>query len=205
MQDQKFKCISCSIFKDILEAVKRKNDINIELTYISSMLHMFPQKLEKSLSKKLDDIKEDEKILLLFGDCHPHMNEMEVDNKIVRMPGINCIEILLEKDEYRRLRKEGAFFLLSEWTHRWREVFMEELGLSEEVAKGFFNDCHTKLIYLDTKVSEIPVKILDDISNFTGLPYEILEIDLEVISTRVKDLINNFSNTPDGIEREQTV
>ncbi|MDX9924558.1 MAG: DUF1638 domain-containing protein [Ignavibacteriaceae bacterium] len=171
----------------------KKNNLNIELNYVSSMLHMYPEKLEISLNKKLEKIKEDEKTLLLFGDCHPHMHEMEIENQIVRMPGINCIEMLLEKKEYRKLRKEGAFFLLPEWTHRWREVFMEELGLSEEVAKGFFKDCHTKLVYIDTKVNEIPLQIINDISEFTGLPYEILEIDYEVISDRIKDLIKNFS------------
>ncbi len=193
MEEQKIKCISCSIFKDILEEVMKKNNINIELDYVSSMLHMYPEKLEISLNKKLEKIKEFEKTLLLFGDCHPHMHEMEIENHIVRMPGINCIEMLLEKKEYRKLRKEGTFFLLPEWTHRWREVFMEELGLSEEVAKGFFKDCHTKLVYLDTKVNEIPSQIINDISEFTGLPYEILEIDYEVISDRIKDLIKNFS------------
>lgn len=193
MEEQKIKCISCSIFKDILEEVMKKNNLNIELNYVSSMLHMYPEKLEISLNKKLEKIKEDEKTLLLFGDCHPHMHEMEIENQIVRMPGINCIEMLLEKKEYRKLRKEGAFFLLPEWTHRWREVFMEELGLSEEVAKGFFKDCHTKLVYIDTKVNEIPLQIINDISEFTGLPYEILEIDYEVISDRIKDLIKNFS------------
>jgi hypothetical protein len=193
VEEQKIKCISCSIFKDILEEVMKKNNLNIELNYVSSMLHMYPEKLEISLNKKLEKIKEDEKTLLLFGDCHPHMHEMEIENQIVRMPGINCIEMLLEKKEYRKLRKEGAFFLLPEWTHRWREVFMEELGLSEEVAKGFFKDCHTKLVYIDTKVNEIPLQIINDISEFTGLPYEILEIDYEVISDRIKDLIKNFS------------
>ncbi len=193
MEEQKIKCISCSIFKDILEEVMKKNNLNIELNYVSSMLHMYPEKLEISLNKKLEKIKEDEKTLLLFGDCHPHMHEMEIENQIVRMPGINCIEMLLEKKEYRKLRKEGAFFLLPEWIHRWREVFMEELGLSEEVAKGFFKDCHTKLVYIDTKVNEIPLQIINDISEFTGLPYEILEIDYEVISDRIKDLIKNFS------------
>jgi len=205
VEEQKFKCISCSIFKDILEEVKRKNNLNIELNYVSSMLHMSPEKLEKSLNKKLVDIKEEEKTLLLFGDCHPHMHEMEIENHIVRMPGINCIEILLKKDEYRKLRKEGAFFLLPEWTHRWREVFMEELGLSEEVAKGFFKDCHTKLIYLDTKVNEIPFQIISDISEFTGLPFEILEINYEVISDRIKEMIKNFSKNNQEKKSEQTI
>ncbi|MFA7290465.1 MAG: DUF1638 domain-containing protein, partial [Melioribacteraceae bacterium] len=192
------------IFKDILEEIVKKEKLNIDLTFVSSMLHMYPEKLEKSLNIKLAHVKQDEKALLIFGDCHPHMNEMEVDNKIVRMPGINCIEILLNKNDYRRLRKEGAFFLLPEWTHRWREVFIDELGLSEEVAKGFFKDCHTKLIYLDTKVNEIPFNVIDDISKFTGLPYEIMEIDFAVISNRIKDIINNFSNKSNGLESEQT-
>lgn len=171
-----FHGITCGIFKKEIEKIQKELDLNIQFEYFNSMLHMKPEILDDVLNKKLQE--RDDNVLLIYGDCQPHMGLLEEKENVKRIGGINCCEILLGHDDYFRLRNEGAFFLLPEWTIRWREVFIDHLGFNESTGKAFMQDMHKKLIYLDTGVQEIPIQLLKEVSTFCGLPYEILKIPL---------------------------
>jgi len=175
MQDKPI-VLACSIFKHELELLTNDEDLNFSTQYMSSMLHMDPEQLDnKILENKNNLLSNNKNIVLLYGDCCPNMNTYGKEPGISRTIGINCIEIFLGKEHYRKLRKEGAFFLMPEWTLRWKEVFKYELKLEGEVAREFMNEFHTKIIYLDTEQIEIPSDILNEIKKYTGLPVEILK------------------------------
>jgi hypothetical protein len=95
-----------------------------------------------------------------------------------RTEGINCCEIILGRDTYRQLRREGAFFLMPEWALSWRKIFVSQLGLLGPRAKSFMQEMHTKLIYLDTGILPVPQAELAEASEFLGLPVEILPVSL---------------------------
>jgi hypothetical protein len=150
-------------------------------TYIDSDLHMYPQQLETVLTQLLEP-----GCFLCYGTCHSHMKQQQDRGLFNRVEGLNCCEILLGRTDYRRLRSEGAFFLLPEWTMKWEHVFKELLGFSEHaLAAEFMNEMHTKLIYLNTGVSPVPTATLDAIAEYLSLPVEIFDIDL----THLRDAI----------------
>jgi hypothetical protein len=158
------------------------------------MLHLYPVKLKTQLESELAWEKEQgHSVLLLYGDCHPNMRNQESIPGIERVEGINCAAILLGKDQYNRLRKEGVFFLMPEWTEHWKEIFQNNLGLSAEIAPEFMNEMHSRLVYLDTGSKPIPEKHLDEISKYTQLHYDILKIELD-------NLINSISKTLEKLD-----
>jgi len=180
-------CIACSIFKNEIKKMNDRGELDFDIKYMSSMLHMYPSKLQKKLSEKVaKDAGSYEKITLLYGDCHPFMHEMDELTNVKRTQGINCVEILLGKERFRKLRKEGVFFFMPEWTIRWEEVFRNELGLNPELAKEFMQEMHSKLVYLDTGQIPIPDDILKKISEYTGLNYEIIKVELEMMRTEIE-------------------
>ena len=189
----KITCIACSIFQKEIES--KLDDLKeLSFDYVDSMLHMNPKQLHEILESKINKYIDDE-IIIVFGDCHARMVDHLKNKNAYRTKGINCCEIILGSDKYRRLRKEGAFMLMNEWVWRWKEVFQVELGFAtKESATMFMQEMHTKLVYLDSQLTEVPYSILEDISDYLGLPYEIekcsaleLKNNLHEIISRIKD------------------
>ena len=157
------------------------------------MLHMKPAKLGQEMGRILD-AKPNDKFLVLYGDCHPHMHEMQSMENVSRVTGINCCEILLGKEVYKKLQKEQAFVFLPEWTLRWKEVFAHELGLdSREVAQAFIREYRKRLVYVDTGVMPVPDETLQEISDFFGMPVETIQISLDIFLLGIHNALQKFT------------
>lgn len=179
-------CLACSIFKNELALLKEKGEFGLNVLFQSSMLHMKPELLDERLRLAMTNLLDENKnVVLLYGDCCPHMNMIENEKATIRTKGINCIEILLGKETYRKLRKEGAFFFMPEWILRWEEVFKFELQLEDNIAKEFMQEFHTKIIYLNTGQIKIPYSQLKEIEKYTGLKVELMDAD----TSRLKDVL----------------
>lgn len=169
--------IACSIFRMEIELLLAEKKIDIPFIYLDSMLHMIPSELNLRLQAAISDkSQKDKAIVLVYGDCSAHMIDFESDDYIARVCGINCCEIMLGKEHYRRLRSEGTFFLMPEWTIRWQEIFQHQLGLKGDTARSFMMEMHKKLIYIDTGITPVPESYLNDISEYSGLPWEIQSV-----------------------------
>lgn len=187
--------ISCSIFKIEIEKLIENGEIDFPFVFLESMLHMYPKELDIQLKDYIQKEKDkNNSIILVYGDCSAHLIDITQEEKIQKVPGINCCEILLGKEQYRKHQKEGAFFLMNEWVDKWYEIFSNELQLNSNVAKPFMQDMHKKLIYLDTGIIPIPIDTIKEISNYVGLPYEIIQVTLDHLKNEIlyaKELLEN--------------
>jgi hypothetical protein len=175
-------CIACSIFRKEIEALQASGRLDLPVDYLNSMLHMVPARLETQLHGALAAARDqgaDREVVLAYGDCCGHMDTLTSGPGITRSEGINCCEIILGTEVYRRLRKEGAFFLMPEWAKAWRQVFVGQLGLLGASAKTFMQEMHSRLVYLDTGLIPVPHRELQEASEFLGLPLEILPVTLD--------------------------
>lgn len=183
--------ISCSIFKNEIEHLKSEGKINVPVVYVNSMLHMVPKELQTVLDVKIEEYKASN-IILAFGDCHARMIDYEKYPNITRTPGINCCEIFMGTEQYKKTRKEGAFILLPEWADRWKEVFMEYMGFKKpKELNEFMKDMHKKLVYVDSGLQPVNEKLLDEIAGFTGLPLEIYKCSVANLEHVLRDLQTN--------------
>ena len=70
------KCLACSILKDSLEHIIMERKLNLSIEYISCTVSMKPKQLNTILKEKLLETSvPTDKTLLLFGDCHPHIED----------------------------------------------------------------------------------------------------------------------------------
>ncbi len=183
--------IACSIFRKEIESIKMNQLKENPIHYLDSMLHMNPNLLDQTMKAAVnEELSSGNNVAIIYGECHACMNELEAAHDTKRIAGMNCIEIFLGKEQYRKLRKEGAFFLLPEWCERWREVFEKQLGLNMENAQSFMQEMHTQLIYIDTGIIPVPELTLKEISKFTGLPYSILSISLNNLKEAIINLLD---------------
>jgi hypothetical protein len=132
--------------------------------------------------------------VMAYGDCCGHMEEFCSEPGISRTRGINCCEIILGRETYRKLRREGAFFLMPEWATRWKEIFAGQLGLSGPCAKAFMQDMHTRLIYLDTGIQPVPWDDLNEASGYLGLPVEVLPVSLDPLLASLREATRSASS-----------
>lgn len=168
--------ISCGIFRDEVAALAREGKFPWEVRFTDSMLHMNPELLGEALADLVRSV-ETRPVVLLFGDCQPRMDLLAGSDRVFRVAAHNCCELLLGAVEYRRLRREGVFFLLSEWCARWREVFGERLGfVTAESARLFMQEMHRRIAYLDTGVTPVPTEKLAEIGSYFGLPVDVVAV-----------------------------
>jgi hypothetical protein len=173
-----------------LEQLQKEGKIDVPIIYLNSMLHMYPQELQKLLDAKIEEFK-NFRIILMFGDCHARMVDYEQNKNIVRTPGINCCEIILGSEKYRKLRKDGAFILLPEWADRWKEVFIDYMGFkTSKAVKPFMKEMHKKLVYVDTGLHKTNNSLFNEISDFIGLPLEIYNSSVDELEKVLDRLIN---------------
>jgi hypothetical protein len=175
-------CLSCSIFRKEIEALQASGRLDLPVEFLNSMLHMVPAKLESRLGETLAAVRSQNPqlpVVIAYGDCCGHMETFESAPGTSRTDGINCCEIILGRDTYRKLRREGAFFLMPEWALSWKQVFVGQLGLLGPCAKTFMQEMHTRLVYLDTGILPVPHQHLEEASEFLGLPVEVLPVSLD--------------------------
>lgn len=193
MTGNKITCLACGVFRMEIDALIKQGKLDCDIITLESMLHMKPAKLGQEMGRILD-AKPNDKFLVLYGDCHPHIHEMQSMENVSRVTGINCCEILLGSDVYRKLQKEQAFVFLPEWTLRWKEVFAHELGFeNREVAQTFMKEYRKRLVYVDTGVIPVPDETLREISEYFGMPVEIMHISLDIFLQGINKALQKFA------------
>ena len=172
--------VACGIFRTEIQSLRSAGRIGIPFRYLSSMLHMAPDGLDRQAQTLVAaERRHGNGVVLAYGDCSPHMLEIEASPGVARTSGINCCEIMLGRRAYRELRSKGAFFIMPEWALRWREIFESGLGLDGKNARAFMTDMHTGLLYLDTGLVPVPEAVLAEMADYCGLPWELLPLPLD--------------------------
>lgn len=164
------------------------------LRVLDSMLHMKPENLAQRLAGIVDEEQSQARnVLLVYGDCCGLMAGLEARPGVARTRCNNCCELVLGRQEYRRLSHEGAFFLFPEWTRRWHHVFTTELGLNSANAAGLMRDMHRKLVYLDTGVAPVPSDALEACARHCGLPFEVRPVALDFLRDAVQEAMDRLA------------
>jgi hypothetical protein len=160
--------LSCGVLRAELDELHRHGKIDGEVVYLDSMLHMAPPVLEKAITGKLEKYRRKAvRIVLVYGDCCPHMLDLVTEYRISRVMAINCAQMMAGRARYRELMHGEAFLLLPEWAHRWKEIMQVELGLSHAVAQELMKENRKELVYLDTGIVPVPSEALEECAEYT--------------------------------------
>lgn len=191
-EKKKVIAIACGVLKKELDLLAIQGVIDFPIHYLNSNLHMQPELLKDRMARLLErERAADERILLIYGDCHSSMEDMAAGQDVLRLRAINCAEMLLGKQRYKSFIKNGAFLLLPEWTKRWREILGEFPGLGRDSAAELVHNQHTRLVYLDTGVTPVPYVELAACSEFVGLPLGIERVSLEHLTALIMEALES--------------
>jgi hypothetical protein len=179
--------VCCSVLRREIEHILDEDLPEAEDVFLDSMLHMHPEELRRTIDAVLAE-KMDRPVLLVYGDCHARMAETGLRQQCARTEAVNCGELLLGRERYREFRNGKIFLFLPEWTQRWREVFVRELGFSDpSLAREFMQENQRRLVYLDTGLIPVPARALAEIEEYFGMPVEIVAVTLVHLRQAVRD------------------
>ena len=84
--------IACAVFKPALDNLQlQKRYPNLHLAYLPSNLHLKPQDLKNRLQKKITSAqKRNERVICLYGDCFPDIDDFCQQRGVVKVPGHYC-------------------------------------------------------------------------------------------------------------------
>lgn len=190
--------ICCSAFQGEMESLRKNNWPDLELKYLASALHLHPDRLAATLQSALEaELKQGNRVVLIYGDCCVRMADFEAVPGVVRTRGKNCCELLLGAEEYRRLSRDGAFYVIPKWACRWKRFF-SGLGLNRDNAASLMQDLHRTLVYLDTGLVPVPENALQECADFCGLPYEVRPVPLDILHTAIEDALQRSTLQQQG-------
>lgn len=179
--------VCCSVLRREIGHILAEELPDAEGVFLDSMLHMHPEELRRTIDAVLA-AGIDRRTLLVYGDCHARMAETCRQPQCARTEAVNCGELLLGRQRYREFRNDKTFLFLPEWTERWQEVFVQELGFTDRsLAREFMQENQRRLVYLDTGQIPVPERILAEIAGYFGMPVEIVAVTLAHLRQAVRD------------------
>jgi hypothetical protein len=180
--------VGCGILKNEVRWLAEKNHWSLDMTFLDSTLHVDFHKLADSLLGALD-VHVGQKTIVLYGACHPRMDAMLEERNLSRIPGQNCVEMLLGHVRFTDELANGAFFLLEDWAHRWNAVISEALGTDPKLVRRVFQDDRRYILGLRTPCSGDFTTEAQQIAALVGLPLRWTDASLEYLETLLREAI----------------
>lgn len=176
-----YNMIVCGIFQKEIEALKNELGFPFRASYLSPGLHVDFDELRQALDKelKIADQSGSQGIIVIYGQCHPKIDEVLKPYPAALIKCQNCVDALITRKGVENKAREGLFFYLSPgWLDAWRDIF-NRLGWDAETARmqmGSFKGS----IYIDT-LKDAPKREneLLEFFDFTNLPFTIMPVELD--------------------------
>jgi len=162
--------------KNEIKKIIAKHNWPIKTRFLDSSLHIDLEKLSRVLSKSL--LKDNTNKFVVYGTCHPKMDSILSSVNAKKIPGQNCVELLLGKERFTKELSKGAFFLFEDWAIRWEKISYEYFG-NWEIMRDIFQSSHKYILCIRTPCSGNFEGFANQVSQRTGLPLVWENFDLD--------------------------
>ena len=176
-------CISCSVFRREIEALKSKGIIQCRTRYLPMWKRDRRHDPGRAAERLVREEREaNRKVLLLCGGCHAGAVHTEDDDGVYRVPVRDCFELLVGTDRYRCHEEQHITYLLPEWVDEWSLSVRNGPGDPDAPIRGVPTSRGAeRIVYLNTGLIPIPGEQINHIAIRTGLPVEVMDVSLDRI------------------------
>ena len=194
--------IACGVFRSALEYLNvEKRHPKLEVTFLPSNLHLYPQKLKDTLSIEIGDAKaRNERPLCLYGNCFPDFSDFCSHHGAEKAVGDHCFQMLLGGKRYEDIMKEmvGTYFLERDLIVNFEKYCVEPLALwDDEIRETLFKP-YSRVLYIrqpsDPNLAPQAMKL----ARFLGLPLGIRDADYLYLDRSLVNLIEVFDQKVSG-------
>jgi hypothetical protein len=177
--------IACAVFMPAIEHLQLKEKYpNMRLTYLPARLHLRPEELKKHLQREVSRAQaKGERIILLYGDCFPDIDDFCKRHSIIKVPGSYCYEMLLGSERFKQLIDEttGTYFLEEELIINFEDFCMGPLDLKDEEMRRQCFEHYKKLLYIRQPSDNDLTPRANELAQLLGLSLEIQDADYSQI------------------------
>lgn len=177
------KTVACSILRRELEEVAP--ELAGQATWLPAGLHVNLDRLKEALDGALEGAEE---TAILYGACHPDMDDLVAAHRGCRLPGKDCIAAFLGDEERRELEGRKAFVMTPGWLRYWREIFQEGQGWDEVDARQSFG-FYDVIVLLDFGLEPIDDMAVLEFFEYTQKPVEVVPARLNRFRDLLRDLV----------------
>ena len=187
------RIIACSVFKPALDNLKLEERYpHLRLTYLPSHLHLKPQQLKKRLRKELASIKKsNERIICLYGDCFPEIDDFCQQEGVFKVPGHYCYEMLLGSERFWQLIEEttGTYFAERDLLLNFEQYCVRPLELQDEEMRRYCFGRYQRLLYVRQPSDPDLMPRASEVAKFLGLFLDIGDVDYTYLEKKLIELL----------------
>jgi len=187
------RIVACAVFKPAVEYLELERRYpNLRLTYLPSNLHLRPQELENHLLREITSAQErNERVICLYGDCFPDIDDFCQEHGAIKVPGHYCYEMLLGSERFRQLIEEmtGTYFVEKDLILNFEEYCVRPLELRDEEMRKYCFQQYRRLLYVRQPSDLNLVPKANEVAEFLGLPLDISDVDYSYLEKRLVELL----------------
>ncbi len=164
----------------------------LRLTYLPSNLHLRPQYLENRLKKEIASAqKRIEKVICLYGNCFPGIEDLCQQRGVIKVPGHYCYEMLLGSERFRQSIEEiaGTYFLEKDLILNFEEYCMKPLELHDEEMRKCCFEHYQRLLYVRQPSDPDLAPRASEIAEFLSLFLETSDADYSSLEKKLIEII----------------
>jgi len=187
------RIIACAVFKPALDYLRlEERHPNVRLTYVPSYLHLRPQELKSRLEEKIVSAKEgNERVVCLYGECFPGINELCQQLGAIKVPGDYCYEMLLGSERFHQLIQEmaGTYFAEKDLITHFQEYCVRPLDLQDEEMRKYCFDRYRRLLYIRQPSDPNLISRAGEMADFLELSLDVRDADYSHLDRVLVELI----------------
>jgi len=187
------RIIACAVFKPALDYLRLEERYpNVRLTYVPSYLHLRPQELKSRLEEKIVSAKEgNERVVCLYGECFPGIDELCQQLGAIKVPGDYCYEMLLGSERFHKLIQEmaGTYFAEKDLITHFQEYCVRPLDLQDEEMRKYCFDRYRRLLYIRQPSDPNLISRAGEMADFLELSLDVRDADYSHLDRVLVELI----------------
>ena len=187
------RIVACAVFKPAIEYLHLERRYpNLRLTYLPSKLHLRPQELKNRLLAGIKTAqKRNERVICLYGDCFPDIDDFCQEREVIKVPGHYCYEMLLGSERFRQLIEEmtGTYFAEKDLILNFEEYCVRPLELRDEEMRKYCFQQYRRLLYVRQPSDPDLVAQAGEVADFIGLSLDISDVDYSYLEKRLIELL----------------
>ncbi len=187
------RIITCAVFKPAIEYLHLEEGFpNLRLTYLPSNLHLIPQKLKNRLLKETTAAqKRNERVICLYGDCFPDIDDFCQEYGVTKVPGHYCYEMLLGSERFNQLLNEtaGTYFAERDLIINFEEYCVRPLELRDEEMRKYCFKQYQRLLYVRQPSDSDLVAQAGEVADFLGLSLDVSDVDYSYLQRSLVGLL----------------
>ena len=187
------RIIACMVFKPALDHYELKKKYpDLRITYLPSHLHLKPQKLKNRMLKEITSAqKRNERVICLYGDCFPDIDDFCKQQGVIKVPGSYCHEMLLGTERFRQAIEEtaGTYFAEIDLIQNFEELCLLPLELYDNEMRRYCFEHYQKLLYVRQPSDPDLITQASELAEFLELSLDVSDADYSHLEKTLIELI----------------